>query len=81
MARRPRVAPDFTPEELEQVEAAKDAVLNNYSARPAPKPVPISPSPGGMGQRGGKAGGFWYAKGGAVKNYCKGGKVIKSWGR
>lgn len=74
MARRPRVAPDFTPEELQQIEDAKTAVLNNYTARPAPQAVPIAPSPGGMGMRGGKAGGFWYARGGSAdygKDYRK----------
>jgi len=90
MAKRPRVEPEGI--DWDQVNQINRSVLDSYntpSSTPAPPPsgssaaVPISP--GGLGMRGGKAGGFWYNKGGKVKagsstcpGMCKGGKVISS---
>jgi hypothetical protein len=66
MAKRPRVAPEFSARDLEDIEAANEAVLSSPLPTRAPKPLKPSPQAGGMGMQGGKAGGFWYKKGGKV---------------
>jgi len=88
MAKRPRLEPPGI--DWDQARSIQQKVLDSYdqpeapSSTPAPPPsgssaaVPISP--GGLGMRGGKAGGFWYNKGGSVTRpqMCKGGKVIST---
>jgi len=73
-----RKIPTFTPEEMDQIRDIQQRTIDNdeiTGATPPPPPsgssaaVPISP--GGLGQRGGKAGGFWYQGGGEVNKEDK----------
>lgn len=60
---KPRNVPSFTPEEMEQVEAGRRAVLDSYVA---PKQItPPTPAPT-SGQTSPTAGGSWWRKGGTV---------------
>src|SRR5262245_61229921 len=73
-----RVAPDFTPEELEQIKRIQQQVLDAGPSGSTPPPPPsgsqaaVPINPGGMGMRGGKAGGFWYQNGGTVLGRSQG---------
>ena len=77
MARR-RGVPDFTPEEMDQIEAAKNKVRQSWDTEVPVKEIePPGPASTGSGQTSPKAGGSWWKKGGKVASaYCTGGKVI-----
>jgi len=88
MAKRPRNEPPGI--DWDQVNAINRSVLDSYDTGPTGSTPPPAPSgssaavpinPGGLGMRGGKAGGFWYNKGGKVEKssggcYSTGGKVL-----